>query len=723
VVAQGGITVGRQGGPGNLVIGNFIGTDISGSIILATRGSGIELGDGSNRPFIGGTTVGEQNVISGNPYGGIKVGPAADYTFIGGNYIGTDASGQVALGNGGSDGIAISQGTHIIVQGNLIAHHIFGAGITVSGYAGNTLRQNLICDNRGGGIVLKDGGNNGASPPVISSFSATGASGTACPGCEVEVFSDSDGEGQVFEGSTFADASGAFRFDKGSFLIGSNITATATDTSGNTSAFSSAVSTVGKTQLSLSLTGGGATVGSTVGIGTLKAGYAVLNVNSGSTPYGTAVFTLMQNGVVVSEAAVPASPPTTAVRVFVDYRTGVATRVDQANSKTVDIYTGLALVNPGTAAANLTLRLRDTSGKVLTTGHLTLNPHAHKALFINELNQVASDFLLPSNFATAIGFATLDVTGDQPISTLALRLTNTDRNETLLTTTPIVDLTKLLATTSIFFPHFADGGDYRTALYLMNTSPTVETGTVRFFSNSGTLVALHLTGDAGDASSSFTYSIPPGGCAVLISDGAPASVNSGSVQVTPSGGTYAPAGAGVFSLAPGGTLVAESGIPSATPTTRARICIDMSSGHHTGLAIAAPDGTALHAALAAYGVDGVTPAGSGFVDLAGNGHEAKFDYQFISSLPDNFSGVLDVSSTTPFVALTLRSLINARGEFLFTTFPIGDFNKAAPAPVIFPQIANGGGYRTEFILLSGVGGASSTLSFYADNGALLPIGK
>ncbi len=168
------------------------------------------------------------------------MGPAADYTFIGGNYIGTDASGQAALGNGGSAGVSISAGTHIIVQRNLIAHHNNGAGISVSGYSDNTIRQNLIYDNQNGGIVLSNGGNAGAPLPVITSASATSVSGTACPGCEVEIFSDSDGQGRVFEGSVVADQSGLFTLAVQRFLLGPNVTATATDAQGNTSEFSAA---------------------------------------------------------------------------------------------------------------------------------------------------------------------------------------------------------------------------------------------------------------------------------------------------------------------------------------------------------------------------------------------------------------------------------------------------------------------------------------------------
>jgi len=55
----------------------------------------------------------------------------------------------------------------------------------------------------------------------------------------VEIFSDSDDQGRIFEGATFSDFSGTFTFTKASgHLTGPNVTATATDTAGNTSEFS-----------------------------------------------------------------------------------------------------------------------------------------------------------------------------------------------------------------------------------------------------------------------------------------------------------------------------------------------------------------------------------------------------------------------------------------------------------------------------------------------------
>jgi hypothetical protein len=107
--------------------------------------------------------------------------------------------------------------------------------------------------------------------------------------------------------------------------------------------------------------------------------------------------------------------------------------------------------------------------------------------------------------------------------------------------------------------------------------------------------------------------------------------------------------------------------------------------------------------------------------LVGNGHDAQFADQLITGLPVGFTGVLDISSTTPFAALTIRSLINERGDFLITTFPIADANRAAPSPIVFPQIADGGGYVTQFILISTSESSSTTLSFYGDDGTPLTL--
>jgi hypothetical protein len=54
----------------------------------------------------------------------------------------------------------------------------------------------------------------------------------------------------------------------------------------------------------------------------------------------------------------------------------------------------------------------------------------------------------------------------------------------------------------------------------------------------------------------------------------------------PDAGTATPAGAGMFGYNPGNVLVTESGIPAAASTTHARVYVDLSEGHNTGLAIA-----------------------------------------------------------------------------------------------------------------------------------------
>ncbi|MBZ5535859.1 MAG: VCBS repeat-containing protein [Acidobacteriia bacterium] len=479
-------------------------------------------------------------------------------------------------------------------------------------------------------------------------------------------------------------------------------------------------------QIAMNLIDGGAqSVFTREGAGFVQAGYVTVDVGSGSgLLVGTAVFSLEQNGHVVTEAGVPVSPPTTAARIFIDYRTSVPSKSDHPDAASISIDTGFALVNPGGNAANVSFTLRDAAGQLLASGHSVLAAGTHLSKFIDQLHDVAPDFQLAADFPTVTKFGSLEIGSDQPLSIVALRLTTNQRGETLITTTPIADLTKTASETELFFAHVVDGGGYQSTVVLLNTSGLDETGNIQLFADDGApRVVRPVIGNSG---SSFAYTIKPGGIFVLQTDGSPPTVNSGWIRVTANQGSQVPVGAGIFGLTQGGILVTESGIPSALPTNHARIYIDKSNGHDTGLAIAFPQSGADPIALSAFHLDGRTPAGKGlaFLNLNANGHAAMFVGELISDLPDDFKGVLDMSAPASFVALTMRSLNTARGDFLLTTFPVADLARPVPFPIIFPQIADGGGYQTQFIFLNiGTEASVAALSFFGDDGSPLAVGK
>jgi hypothetical protein len=113
-----------------------------------------------------------------------------------------------------------------------------------------TITQNSISANDSGGIHLMGGANHQAIPPIVTGQNPL--RGTTVPGGVVEVFSDSAGQGMCFEGSAAADTAGYWQLE-GS-LNGPFITATSTDSAGNTSGFSDSlvvVISVVKTSISI----------------------------------------------------------------------------------------------------------------------------------------------------------------------------------------------------------------------------------------------------------------------------------------------------------------------------------------------------------------------------------------------------------------------------------------------------------------------------------------
>jgi len=222
-------------GDGNIIKGNYIGSGISATGMLGNKWNGIMFWSG-NGNIIGGQEPGESNIITSNTYSGISVGPASGTQIIG-NYIGTDFSGTHNMGND-LQGIELFDGANNtnVGPGNVIAFNNIGIQVYGDSSLQNTITQNSITANDGYGIENESGGNESLPSPVIIEIKNGIVTGTAPPGSIVEIFSDNNDEGKIYEGMTMADGSGNFQWN--GTPTGPFVTATATDTAGNTSEFS-----------------------------------------------------------------------------------------------------------------------------------------------------------------------------------------------------------------------------------------------------------------------------------------------------------------------------------------------------------------------------------------------------------------------------------------------------------------------------------------------------
>jgi hypothetical protein len=269
---------------GNLIQGNYIGTDVTGTVDLNDTATGIFLGAGPNT-VVGGTDPGARNVISGN--GGNFNGRDVflqDVTghLVQGNYIGTDVTGTVAVATSPSGNIVLDERA----SGNAIGGTAVGAanriGLSIEGIEvgessgisnGNQILGNAIFGHEALGLGLgfddvtpNDGGDADTGPnnlqnfPVLTSatrdgetVAVTGRLNSApSTAFRIELFATSTfnrfgfGEGEVYLGAlnVMTDAGGNASFATtvpSDVAAGSSITATATDPGGNTSEFSMCV--------------------------------------------------------------------------------------------------------------------------------------------------------------------------------------------------------------------------------------------------------------------------------------------------------------------------------------------------------------------------------------------------------------------------------------------------------------------------------------------------
>ncbi len=135
---------------GNVIAGNFIGTDVTGTVALPNH-QGISLVSASNT-VVGGMNPGEGNLISGSATEAIAI-TLSDSVSILGNLIGTDVTGTLPIPNSGTGVVSANNNvTNLVVgapgAGNVISGNS-GSGTPsaiylISGVSGSVIQGNLV---------------------------------------------------------------------------------------------------------------------------------------------------------------------------------------------------------------------------------------------------------------------------------------------------------------------------------------------------------------------------------------------------------------------------------------------------------------------------------------------------------------------------------------------------------------------------------------------------
>jgi len=157
----------------NVIQGNYVGTDVTGTLAKANSGNGVQIIDTPNN-VIGGTTGSARNTISGNTGEGVRIdGALATGNVVQGNYIGTNVSGSAAVGNNAS-GVYVRRAPGNSVIGNTVSGNVGFAGITICGSI-------TFC---GGGDNFGPGtpGNSASGNIVQGNFVGTNPAGTTALG-------------------------------------------------------------------------------------------------------------------------------------------------------------------------------------------------------------------------------------------------------------------------------------------------------------------------------------------------------------------------------------------------------------------------------------------------------------------------------------------------------------------------------------------------------------
>jgi hypothetical protein len=449
----------------------------------------------------------------------------------------------------------------------------------------------------------------------------------------------------------------------------------------NGAAITSAVSTPDPSPSAGGAFAGGSTLTTSGGLPRPSVASASVASSGGTALPGVALISYKENGVVATEAGVPASVPISRGRILAETTSSVST--------------GFALANPNDSEATVSFYFTDVSGTDSGSGSLKVPPHGQVARFLNES---------PFNGTQSTG--TFTFSSDIPVSAIALRGRTNERSEFLLTTLSVANPDQV-SSASAFFPHYAFGGGWKTQFVLVNPTDNPITGTLSF------------VGQTGETLGSVPYQISSRSYWQYSTSNSDPALHVASAQATGDPSSPAPEGTAIISYQRNGVIVSEAGVPAIQTGNAFRLFFESTAAGdvRTGVGIVNTSGSATTARFDLVRLDGSSTGLTGTLSVPASGQRALFldETPGFEMLPKPFKGFVRITTTdnSDLAIVGLRGRVNERSDFLITTTPPVNENSVVSATAIFPQVVDGGGFTTQFVLY----GPNSNLDLRGQNGA------
>ncbi len=256
------------------------------------------------------------------------------------------------------------------------------------------------------------------------------------------------------------------------------------------------------------------------------------------------------------------------------------------------------------------------------------------------------------------------------------------------------------------------GGEYRTSIIGVNSGN--QAAIINFSLTQSSGLPLNVV-VADKTASSFTTVVSPGGMtrldATLQGD-----TTAGYASLL---SNVAVTGSAIFKVMNGNKVLSEAGVSLSKPTRNFTIYIDNLKNAWSGYAIANYGASGANVMLTLRDKNGTVIAGPSPLSPALNAgqHTAGFAFERFSAAGAGFEGSIEFSSDRDVAAVALRydNVNLGANQWVFSTIPV--LVDEAATTLYFPQVADGSGYQTNFILVNpGTADTTARLEFFTGTG-------